>query len=358
MRDLEKVLNKKKINKRELLELLNLSSTPEIKKLYQAAYRTKLKYVGNTVYFRGLIELSNLCTKNCYYCGIRKSNTKNERYTLEKKEVLTLAKWANDNDYGSIVLQAGERQDKKYTAFITELIRQIKKKTHDKLGITLSLGEQSAATYKKWFAAGAHRYLLRIETSSPKLYKKLHPADHSFHKRVNCLRTLKKIGYQVGTGVMIGLPGQTIANLVKDILFFKKLDIDMIGMGPYIPHADTPLFHAPQLFDKKDRLELGLKMIAVTRLYLKDINIASTTALQTLHNLGRELGLQAGANIIMPNLTPREQRKKYLLYEGKPCLDDSQEFCKKCLGQRIKKIGEKIGYGQWGDSPHFKKKKI
>jgi biotin synthase len=358
MSSLENILNKQTLNKNDLQRLLSLSGAEDIKKLYQSAYRTKLHYVGNTVYFRGLIELSNLCTKNCYYCGIRKGNTRVERYALEAKEVLALAKWADANGYASIVLQAGERQDKKYTEYISDLIRKIKKETKNQLGITLSLGEQSAATYKKWFNAGAHRYLLRIETSNPQLYKKLHPADHSFSERVNCLKTLKKLGYQVGTGVMIGLPGQTIADLVKDILFFKKLDIDMIGMGPYIPHADTPLFHTPQQLNKKARLELGLKMIAVTRLYLKDINIASTTALQTLHQLGRELGLQAGANIIMPNMTPLEHRKKYLLYAGKPCLDDDQEHCKKCLKQRIAKLGETIGYGQWGDSPHFKKKKI
>ncbi|HRR29223.1 MAG TPA: hypothetical protein P5270_07645, partial [Victivallales bacterium] len=224
------------------------------------------------------------------------------------------------------------------------------------LGITLCVGEQDEETYLRWFNSGAHRYLLRIETSSPELYRKIHPHDHSFEKRVNAIKTLKKIGYQTGTGVMIGLPGQEIENLADDILFFKDIDADMIGMGPYIPHNETPIGIESFGYNSEKQLELALKMIAVTRIFLKDVNIASTTALQALKINGRELGLIAGANIIMPNLTETKYRPSYKLYNGKPCLDENSSMCKACLKRRIESIGESIGFGEWGDSPHAKKK--
>jgi biotin synthase len=290
---------------------------------------------------------------------------------MDENEILECAKAAQEMDYGSIVLQSGERQDEPYVRFIEDVLRQIKVETSGgKLGITLSLGEQTAETYERWFNAGAHRYLLRIETSDPKLYKRLHPEDHSFETRRECLRTLRKIGYQTGTGVMIGLPFQTHENLVEDILFFKNEDIDMVGMGPYVPHADTPLaipqrpglcsgFRDPVSgegeYDPSESFRLGLVMIALTRLVLKDVNIAATTALQTLDPEGREKGVQAGANIIMPNITPTDYRKFYQLYNNKPCLDENARQCKSCLERRVQAAGAEIGYGEWGDSKHFKK---
>jgi biotin synthase len=276
-------------------------------------------------------------------------------------EIVESARWAYEAGYGSVVLQSGERKNRTFTAFIENAVKRIKQMSSDELGITLSLGEQDEETYKRWFHAGAHRYLLRIETSSEPLYRSLHPADHSFAERFKCLEMLNAIGYQTGTGVMIGLPGQTEEDLVNDILFFKKMDVAMIGMGPYLPHQNTPLYseycnRLPFGRTEDELLSLSLKMIAVTRLYLKDVNIASTTALQAIAPTGREMGLQAGANIIMPNITDVQYRSLYQLYDGKPCINENSDTCVSCLSNRITSIGETIGYREWGDSPHFRRK--
>ena len=338
----------------EMLAWLSEKDPQKLEELFREARACAIRHVGSKVYFRGIIEFSNLCVKDCYYCGIRKSNSNVTRFTMDEDEILKCAMAAQEMDYGSIVLQSGERQDESYVRFVEDILRKIKEATSGKLGITLSLGEQIADTYERWFKAGAHRYLLRIETSDPALYKRLHPEDHSFKVRRECLRTLRRIGYQVGTGVMIGLPFQTHENLVEDILFFKNENIDMVGMGPYVPHEDTPL--VPGEHDPAENLRLGLVMIALTRLVLKDVNIAATTALQTLDPSGREKGVLAGANIIMPNMTPTDYRKFYQLYNNKPCLDENARQCKGCLESRIQAAGAEIGYGEWGDSVHFLKK--
>ncbi len=337
----------------DVVFLLSTNDEKLIKKLFEKAYKTKLKYVKNKVYFRGIIEFSNICEKNCYYCGIRKDNKEVKRYFMTEDEILSAAKWAYENNYGSLVLQSGEQTNVKFIDFIEDILFKIKDLSNGELGITLSLGEQSFDTYQRWFNAGAHRYLLRIETSNPNLYKKLHPSDHSFENRVNCVKNLKEIGYQTGTGVMIGLPYQTDFDLAQDIYFFMKNDIDMIGMGPYVLHHQTPLAKKIKAFDKKKQLEKSLKMIALTRLVLKDVNIAATTALQALKDDGRELGLKAGANIIMPVITDVKYRKDYLLYEDKPCIDENAKLCKSCLEMRIRQNNEEIAYGKWGDSPHY-----
>lgn len=346
-------MNNPRPAKQEILRLLALTDKQEIQDLFQQAYAVKKQYVGTKVYFRGIIELSNYCVKNCYYCGIRKDNPHVQRFTLCKDEVVESALWAFKQDYGSVVIQSGERSDEAFTEFIEDILYTLKEKTGGKLGITLSLGEQSRETYQRWYSAGAHRYLLRIETSNPELYKKLHPADHDWQQRLNCLRTMKDIGYQAGTGVMIGLPFQSLEHLADDVLFFYDEDIDMIGMGPYIPHEETPLYQYAADYKEEEHLELALKMIAICRLLLKDVNIASTTALQALKDDGRELGLLAGANIIMPNITDTKYRANYQLYQGKPCLDENASLCRGCLERRISAIGEQIGYSEWGDSPHF-----
>jgi biotin synthase len=347
------------ISKDNIIELLSLTDKSEIEALYAAAYAEKLKHSGKKVFFRGLIEFSNICAKDCFYCGIRKSNKETQRYMLSMDEVIEAAKFAYDQGYGSVVLQSGEREDSEFVRFVEKALLEIKKIGNGALGVTLSTGEQTEEVYKRWFDAGAHRYLLRVETTNRELYKKLHPADHSFERRVECINTMKKLGYQVGTGVMIGLPGQTIEDLANDILFFKETGVHMIGMGPFIPHHQTPLADSIPDFEtiKEEQLELGLKMIAVTRLVLKNVNIASTTALQALSETGRELGLQAGANIIMPNLTDTKYRASYQLYDNKPCLNENAGMCRGCLEMRIKSIGEEIGYNQWGDSPKFKEEK-
>ncbi len=353
---INEILKKGEFEKNDIIELLSLTDKDDLEKLYSAAYEEKLKHSGKFVYFRGIVEFSNICSKNCFYCGIRKSNKGTERYFLKMDEILDAANFAYEQGYGSVVLQSGEREDEVFTDFVEEAVKEIKKIGGGALGITLSVGEQSEEIYKKWFDAGAHRYLLRVETTNRKLYKKLHPPDHSFERRVECLKIMKKLGYQVGTGVMIGLPGQTLEDLANDVLFFKETGVHMIGMGPYIPHHDTPLSDSIPDFEnaKELQLELGLKMIAVVRLVLKNANIASTTALQALSGTGRELGLKAGANIIMPNLTDTKYRESYQLYDNKPCLNENAGMCRGCLEMRIRSIGEEIGYNQWGDSLKFK----
>lgn len=357
---LEKIFKKidtdETLEKNDLHFLLTLQNDEDIRLLISKAYEVKLKNVGKKVFYRGLVEMSNICVKDCLYCGIRKSNKTVDRYLMKEEEILAGAKFAFENNYGSMVLQSGERTDEMFIDFVESIITKIKTMSDGELGITLSLGEQTFETYQRWFNAGAHRYLLRIETSNEELYAKLHPADHNFLKRKNCLSLLRQAGFQVGTGVMIRLPFQTYDDLVNDILFFKEMDVDMIGMGPYIKSKGTPLANEPEdkYPIKEDVYQLAIKMIAVTRIYLKDVNIAATTALQALKTFGREMGLKAGANIIMPNVTETLYRPSYQLYDNKPCIDENSDDCVGCLESRILKIDEEIGYGEWGDSIHFK----
>lgn len=342
------------LTRAELAELLAVEDTAE---LFAAACEVKRRHSGKTVALRGLIEFGNICAKDCYYCGIRKSNPKVKRYRLSEDDIVRMAKWAYEWKYGSVVLQSGELESAENTAFIERVLQRITELTGGELGVTLSAGEQTEEVYRRWLDAGAHRYLLRVETSNPELYARLHPADHSFERRVECLRVLKKLGYQTGSGVMIGLPGQTLDDLARDVEFFREIDLDMIGMGPYIPHHDTPLGEGIELTPEyaAGQLRLGLKMIAVTRLYLHDVNIAAATALQALDDSGREQGLQAGANIIMPNVTDTEYRASYQLYENKPCLDENAAKCRNCLTWRVLSVGEEINWGVRGDSAHFRK---
>jgi biotin synthase len=342
----------------DLVTLLK-SGEEGMREIFDFAAKTKKMYVGNKVYFRGLIELSNICSKNCYYCGIRSGNRLPVRYMVPEDEVLEAVKFASDHGFGSVVMQSGEQSNKKFLAYVTRLLKRIKETTGDKIGITLSMGEQSEEIYKQWFDAGAHRYLLRIETSNPELYYKIHPRNkrHDFDNRLNSLKLLRKIGYNVGSGVMIGLPFQTADDLADDLLFFREMDIDMAGMGPYIEHRDTPLYQYKDiLMPKNERFYYSLKMVALLRIMMKDINIAATTAMQTLDKQGREKALKVGANIIMPNLTPVKYREGYLLYEDKPCIDEEASQCQTCLEARIHIAGDEIGYGEWGDSIHFAKR--
>jgi len=356
---LQKARAGEELSANELVCLLAIRDEEELQALFDCAYAVKQQYVGRMVYLRGIIECSNICIKDCYYCGIRRGNKKVERFQMDEEEILHEALWAYKAAYGSCLIQSGERQDEEYIAMIERVVRRIKEETGGKLGITLSLGEQSEETYRRWRNAGAHRYLLRIETTNPDLYAALHPASHRLDARKKCLAALRRTGYQVGTGVMIGLPGQTLRDLANDILFMKEIDVDMIGMGPYIPHRDTPLGKKISPYTrkrKKEALRLGLKMIAVARLMLKDINIAASTALQALDESGREQGLLAGANVIMPNVTGTGYRPNYQLYENKPCIDENSNQSRERLYKRIKEVGETIGFKEWGDSPHYFKR--
>lgn len=353
--ELDTLLKKNFPDKSDLIHLLTCRGTKE-KQLFAYTQKLRNATIGNSVHMRGLIEISNICIKDCLYCGIRKSNQRARRYWLSDAEIIQAATFAFHNHYGSIVLQGGERNDQDFILRIEKLLKEIKSLSHQKLGITLSLGEQSEETYKRWFDAGAHRYLLRIETSNEQLYQKIHPQNklHDFHTRLNTIRLLQKCGYQTGTGVMIGLPFQTIEDLANDLLFLKAMDIDMVGMGPYLEHRETPLWeYRNQLLSQDERLHLGLHMVSCLRLLMPDINIAATTALQAIDPNGREKALEIGANVIMPNITPLTNRANYQLYENKPGMDEGAEESTRKLVESVKKSGCEIQLDAWGDSQHY-----
>lgn len=316
-----------------------------------AAYAVKVRHCGKVVSLRALVECSNVCAKDCRYCGIRKSNARVPRYRLTEDEIVACARDAAAWGAGSLALQAGEVESDANTAFYERVLERIRPLG---LGVTLSLGEQADETYRRWRVAGATRYLLRIETSNRRLYRRLHPAGHSWTRRAECLAALRRLDYQVGTGVMIGLPGQTEDDLARDIVFFGETDADMIGMGPYLTHPETPL--AAEDADPVRAYRLGLRMIALTRLYLHDVNVAATTALQALAGDGREQGILHGANVIMPNVTPLRFREGYRLYDGKPSHDENGAESRARLESSLAAIGESVNYGAFGDSPHYAKR--
>lgn len=354
-KNIRSILSKDNLGKEDLIYLLE-ADKKSAELIYRKAAEVKSKYSGNLTYFRGLIEYSNKCSKNCYYCGIRKENRNAGRYTLSDEEVLTAARYALERNWGSIVMQAGEIQSESFTTKIESLVSKIVAMSDAAPGITLSLGEQDEDTLKRWYNAGATRYLLRIESSNKELYYKLHPHDdkHCFDQRIAALKTLQKLNFMTGTGVMIGLPFQTNENLAEDLLFMREMDIDMCGMGPYIEHSDTPLYSQSELLlSIKDRLFLSLKMIAILRIIMKDINIASATALQAIDPFGREKGIEVGANVIMPNITPVKYHENYNLYKGKPqIVPETDEYINGLIAQ-IERAGDKVGFGMKGDPLHY-----
>lgn len=356
---IEELLAKESYTKSELVELLQVTGDGRAK-LFSKAAGIKEKYLGNKVYLRGLVEMSNVCRKNCLYCGIRSGNQKVNRYNLTDDEIVDAAIFAWKNKYGSIALQAGEISTREFATRVEGLLGKINAATYGELGITLSLGEQNEDTYRRWFQKGGIRYLLRIESSNQELYKKLHPNDslHDYKTRIECLKSLRRVGYQVGSGVMIGLPFQTLEHLADDLLWMQEMDLDMVGMGPYVEHPDTPLFeYRDQLLPVAERFDLSLKMTALIRVMMKNINIVAPTALQAIDPLGREKAIKVGANVVMPNITPGAFRNDYKLYENKPCVDDAADDCKNCLDARIQLAGHEVGYGEHGDSPHFYQRK-
>ncbi|MBQ3055759.1 MAG: [Oscillospiraceae bacterium] len=265
---------------------------------------------GQDVYIRGLIEISNFCKRNCLYCGIRAGNPNAKRYRLSPEEILLCANHGYDLGFRTVVLQGGEDPFFNETT-VCKLVEDLKT-AHPDRAVTLSLGEQPKSTYKAWFDAGADRYLLRHETAIPTHYAQLHPADVTLETRKDCLFALKEIGYQVGSGFMVGSPGQTLEHLAEDFAFLSELQPDMIGIGPFLPHCDTP-FAAEAAGD----LDLTLRTVALSRILFPHALIPATTALGTLHPKGRELGLKAGANVVMPNLSPEDARARYTLYNNK-----------------------------------------
>ncbi|MEG1572427.1 MAG: [FeFe] hydrogenase H-cluster radical SAM maturase HydE [Bacteroidales bacterium] len=353
MNQLEIILAKNNFTLEEIVYLLQTRGAEQAF-LHAKAEALKLETIGNRVHLRGLIEYSNRCSKNCYYCGIRMANKHVERYVVSDEEVVDAAIFAYKNKYGSLVLQAGECSDNAYILHIENLLKKIMQVSNGELGITLSLGEQSRDTYKRWKEAGATRYLLRIEASNKELYEKLHPANHSYEKRLRCLYELQDLNYQVGTGVMIGLPFQSTIDLANDLLFFKSFDIDMVGMGPYIEHKETPLYaECKQLLSHEERYQLSLNMIAVLRLMMPYINMAASTAMGSIVEGGREAAIRVGANILMPNITPFKYRENYFLYDGKICIEESQEDDLVNLKALVSRAGSTLGWDEHGDSKHY-----
>ena len=272
-KSIQEILEQQEFNKKDIIQLLNTSGKDQ-QDLFAKANEIKQQYVGLKTYYRGLVEFSNYCYKNCYYCGIRAGNKHVERYDLGDEQILEAVKFAYDHRYASVVFQGGERDDEEFIDRIEQLLIKSKEITNNEIGITLSLGEQTLETYQRWFKAGAHRYLLRIETSNKELFYKIHPQNrkHNFERRIQALYDLKRAGYQTGTGVMIALPSQTIEHMADDLLFFKNFDIDMVGMGPYIEHTETPMYDLKDsLIPLKDRFYLSLRMIAILRILMKDI---------------------------------------------------------------------------------------
>jgi len=318
------------LSKNEIVELLKDDQYND--ELFKAADRVRKKYVGDEVHLRGLIEFSNICKQNCLYCGLRRDNKNIKRYRLKPEQIINFAKNARNLGYRTVVLQSGE-DDFFNVERMTKIIKSIKELD---VAITLSIGEKTREEYKAYKEAGADRYLLRIETTDKELYEKLDP-NMSHENRKRCLKDLKELGYEVGTGCLIGLPGQTIESIADDILFFKEIDADMIGVGPFIPNPDTPLKN-----EKGGTFELSLKVMAITRLLMPDINIPATTAMETLNINGRLIALRSGANVVMPNVTEGEYRKLYALYPGKICINDTPTHCFSCITGKINSIGRPI----------------
>jgi len=317
----------------EKAEIVALLESAEInQELFAAADQVRRRYVGDEVHLRGLIEFSNICKQNCLYCGLRRDNKSLERYRLEPDVIIDFARKARDYGYRTMVLQSGE--DSGYSLVEMQyIIRKIKELD---VAITLSVGEKSREEYKAYKDAGADRYLLRIETTDQALYDAMDPGM-SHANRLRCLRDLKELGFEVGSGCLVGLPGQTLESLADDILFFKEIDADMIGVGPFIPNPDTPL---------KDQqggaFELSLKVMAIVRLLMPDINIPATTAMESLNPNGRIIALNSGANVVMPNVTEGDYRRMYALYPGKICIGDTPAHCRTCITGKISGIGRKI----------------
>lgn len=292
-------------SKKEIIDILSDNSQNE--ELFRLADKTRVKYVGDEVYLRGLIEFSNICKCTCHYCGLRFENKAIERYRLSADEIIDCAKKAASKGIKTIVLQSGE--DIHFTKEVMcKIITEIKKLN---TALTLSIGERTFDDYKAFKDAGADRYLLRIETTDKSLYERLHPGM-DFYNRLKCLKNLKKLGYETGSGSLVGLPGQSIESLADDILFFKENDFDMIGVGPFLPHPSTPLKDASH-----GDFTLSLKVMALIRILMKNINIPATTAMETLHQHGRILALQSGANVVMPNVTKADYKEKYEIYPDK-----------------------------------------
>lgn len=316
----------------EYEELLASRSPEAANMLLEQADKARRQIFGNAVYTRGLIEISNICKNNCFYCGIRAGNSHCERYRLTPEQILQCAAEGYDLGFRTFVLQGGE--DPYYTdEILCDIVRSLKERYPD-CAVTLSMGERGRESFQRLFDAGADRYLLRHETADPVLYSRLHPASMSFENRMQCLRDLREIGYQVGAGFMVGSPGQTLRELAEDLKFIEEFHPEMCGIGPFLPHHDTVFRDEPA-----GSVELTLYLLSILRLIYPPMLIPATTALGTADPLGREKGIQAGANVVMPNLSPVNVRRQYELYDNKICTGEESAQCRNCLNLRMDSIG-------------------
>jgi len=340
------------MDRRRIIDWLREERPERLALLWREADETRQRRVGDEVHLRGLIEISNRCVRECHYCGIRAGNRNLRRYRMSEGEIMACVAQARAYGYGTVVMQSGE--DPGITAdWMAGIIRRIRRETP--LAVTLSLGERDEPDLKAWREAGADRYLLRFETSNPALYERIHPRCGDGRSRLEILRDLRAMGYEIGSGVMVGIPGQTYDDLARDIGLFRDLDLDMIGVGPFIPHPATPLGAAVETRSAPageqvpaDEL-MTYKTVALSRIVCPEANIPSTTAQATLNLAeGRELGLSRGANVVMPNLTPAAYRADYEIYPAKACIRETAEECQSCLSRRIVALGRKIGTGKGG----------
>lgn len=344
---IEKLNREKRLEKEEWVFLLQNRNPEDAEFLFSLARQISKRQFGNKVYTRGLIEFTNYCRNNCYYCGIRRENRNISRYRLTKEEILECCQAGYQLGFRTFVLQGGEDlffTDEK----MEEMIGAVRKGYPD-CAITLSLGERSRESYQRLYEAGADRYLLRHETADEAHYGTLHPPELSARNRKECLHHLKEIGYQTGTGFMVGSPGQTLECLADDMLFIRQLNPEMVGIGPFVPHHETPFAH-----EKGGTVELTLYLLGLLRVMLPPVLLPSTTALGTIDEKGREKGILAGANVVMPNLSPIRVRKKYELYDNKICTGEEAAECRQCLSGRMAAIGYELAVDR-GDYKEEKK---
>jgi biotin synthase len=329
------------LTREEVRELLELQDPEQVRALLETADRVRAREVGDEVHIRGLIEFSNHCRKNCAYCGMRRDNAKLERYRMSPEEIVDLAVQLDARGIRTAVLQSGE--DAWYTGpMLAGVVRAIKSRTD--MAVTLSVGERPYEDYALWRDAGADRYLLRHETVNARLFDRMETGS-SLDNRLRCIRDLRELGYQVGIGFMVGLPGQTTGDLADDLMFAREFQPDMLGIGPFIPHPDTPLGDQPG-----GTLEMSLKCVALGRILTRNALMPATTAIGSIDEFGREKALQAGANVVMPNYTPPGRREKYEIYPNKRCVGEDPALCHGCLQARILAIGRTVATGR-GDSP-------
>ena len=363
----DELLAQREFSADDLLRLLKTTDPAQCARLYQEAFRRTTAVHGNSIFFRGLIEISNVCTYDCRYCGIRKANHAVRRYTLSLEEILEAARYALRAGYGSLALQSGERDDPKFVDFIEGVCAAIHRMSVEEFGMpegcgmTLSFGEQTPETYERWAQAAGNRtalrYLLRIETSNRKLFAHLHEgragAQKTYEARLQALSDLRAAGYQVGTGVMIGIPGQTEEDLVRDILTFKELDVDMLGMGPYlVSHGGDMVDEG--MMEHGALLRLTRNMLSTTRLALPTINMAAATALETLQTGARSLGVLSGCNVMMPNVTPQRTRASYQLYDNKQGTESDPDSNVKLEEELVRETGRTIARNRFGSSLHYR----